>query len=207
MIIVYNGRMRSGKGFGLALNAYNHWMDGYTVISNMDFYFGRQTPGKRIPVNLPLDFQQIESCIESGKPLTHVVGNSKVLLVIDELPSAMDSRKSLTGTNVIMSWFAAQSAKTHVDMAVSTQKLGMIDLRMRDFAHFIVNCDKAVFTSDNPDEHLEKYIHHFEYEIYDNGGDEAQYIGTMQIGADLALKLGEMFDTQQGIPPMKFKAR
>lgn len=207
-IEAYVGKMRQGKGFGEALNAYNHMLRGYPTISNMNFYFTKESRISRKPMNQPLDLDILAAAVETGKPLTQIYNTEKLLVVIDEIDKVMDARKALSNPNVTMSYFASQSAKSMVDIVFATQALWFADNRMRFHTHYIYEAHKILYEPFIWQDYktgqpviIKNAIKEFEYDVFDNQGYKPEHIDTLTIDKPLAMWLGERFDTKQYIAP------
>lgn len=197
-IHILSGIMRSGKGIGTALINYNHAAAGYTLVSNVDYFF-HNDPQRR--TNKPLDFEIIEQCLNNQMSLTQKYSTKKILVTIDELITQMDNRKSLSNNNVGLSYFALQAAKTHTSILGTSQMREAIDLRLRSFAQYFTFTRKQLYSTFYKGRMINNAIDSFEYFVYDNQYATLVPIDYYEIPPEDAYWLGSRFKTEQLIAP------
>lgn len=125
MIIGYIGARGSGKSASMTLEAYNYYLAGYTILSNI---------GLKFPYT-PYTGSMIETFASEKNPLNHAV------LLIDEAHVLLDSRSSVTKRNRIVSYFILQTRKRDVHLLYTTQSYHQIEKRLRDQTDIIIECD------------------------------------------------------------------
>ncbi|MEI6887614.1 MAG: zonular occludens toxin domain-containing protein [bacterium] len=125
MILAFIGTVGSGKTLSAVEQCYLYHRDKhYKIYSN-------------IKLNFPytaLNFKQLKYMIENKEQLQDVV------IFLDEVHIAIDSRSSMTKKNKILSYFILQTRKRNVRMLVTTQHLAQIDKRLRDTIDILVFC-------------------------------------------------------------------
>lgn len=126
MIAIYVGSMGSGKTLSMVRQAYEYYLDGYKILSNMK-------------LNFP--YQKITS-----KDIVEFAKNKKglynTIVLIDELHIFLDSRRSASRKNLIGSYFITQTRKQKVKLLGTTQHRHQIDRRVRDNTDLFIDCEK-----------------------------------------------------------------
>lgn len=126
MIIIYVGRKGRGKTLTLVKDAYKYHLEGWKILSNMqELRFGENFNPKDLFDNNFL------------KSLKNTV------LVIDEIQHFFDSRRSMNKKNVDFTHFLQQIRKNNIRLLGSIQRLGNVDLRVRE------QLDISVFPNHN----------------------------------------------------------
>lgn len=197
MIYGILGRMRSGKGILATKFAHEHWLRGYTIISNMTMFFnGKDKAQTSITLNLDV----LEDAMQKEKPLGAIYNTQKVCLLLDELMILMDSRASMSKENKGLSYLAAQSAKMGVEIIYTSQLNTGVDTRMRTFAHSLTQCNKLKITIPNlTTGETEQYIVGFEFDVIDNEGIIPDYTTTFGMTAEQAKYYMDMYYTEQQV--------
>lgn len=123
MIVGFVGSMGSGKTLSLVREVYKYYQKGYTIYSNMNFSFPYE----------PLTIDKLEEFTNDEKPFYNCV------IVLDEIHILLDSRRSMTRKNLMLSYFITQTRKQRVKMFYTTQRQSQIEKRLRE------NTDMVVF--------------------------------------------------------------
>ena len=124
MIIGFIGNIGSGKTLSMVKKAYEQYKRGKTIYSNFKLNF----PFKEINHETLINMKNSNTDLK----------NSVVL--IDEAHIYLDSRRSASKINVILSYFILQSRKKSCDIYYTTQFIGQVDKRLRDTTHAIILC-------------------------------------------------------------------
>jgi hypothetical protein len=114
MIVLYTGRRGAGKTLTMIKDAYNYYQSGWKIYSN-------------IGLNFPYEYMTSDDMLEidEDSPINNAV------LVIDEIQTMIDSRRSSSTKNVEFSYFVQQIRKRNVLILATTQFSGTVDLRLR----------------------------------------------------------------------------
>lgn len=121
MIIIYVGRKGRGKTLTLVKDAYFYYLKGWKILSNMqDLQFGETFNPKDLFNNNFL------------KELKNTV------LVIDEIQHFFDSRRSMSKKNIDFTHFLQQIRKNNIRLLGSIQRIGNVDLRVREQLDILV---------------------------------------------------------------------
>ena len=126
MIIIFVGTMGSGKSLSMVKEAYNYYLQGFRILTNMTLNF----PSEIVTAK---DIQQFAKNQEN-------LYNTVIL--IDELHIFMDSRRSGSTKNVMGSYFVTQTRKQKVKLLATTQHRHQIDRRVRDNTDCFIDCEK-----------------------------------------------------------------
>lgn len=124
MILGFVGNIGSGKTLSMVKKAYEQFKRGKTIYSNFHLKFP----------HIPLTLEILLDMKENNTDLA----NSVVL--IDEAHIYLDSRRSASKVNVILSYFVLQSRKMSCDIYYTTQFIGQVDKRLRDPSHAYILC-------------------------------------------------------------------
>ena len=122
---LFTGSRGSGKTLSVVSKVYECHKRGMKVYSNIKLKFPHE---KLTPAML--------SQIMSQKFLTNCC------ILLDELHTITDSRRSMKGLNIEWSYFFTQSRKRNVEVFATTQREMQVDVRYRNNCDFIVNCQK-----------------------------------------------------------------
>lgn len=140
MLIGIQGGLGSGKSIMLMRYLLIDYSNGFNIMCNM----------KDIK-NMKYEILDIE------KLLTYTNENEQlqnVTVGIDELTVlCADCRKSSSKNNVVFSYLVLQSRKRNCNIYYTTQSMGMIDIRVVEHTHIVVNCSKVYdeFHNEIPD--------------------------------------------------------
>jgi len=126
MIIIFVGSMGSGKTLSLVREAYNYYLQGFTILSNMKLEF---------PYTV-ISSKDIQNFAKEKKNLYNTV------ILIDELHIFMDSRRSISKKNLVGTYFITQTRKQKVKLLGTTQHRHQLDRRVRDNVSIYVDCSK-----------------------------------------------------------------
>jgi hypothetical protein len=114
MIVLYKGARGRGKTLTMIKDALQYQLDGWRVFTNME----NSRIGTFLSTNeiLKIDKQStIQQCV----------------LVIDEIQSLFDSRRSMRKENLSFSYFIQQIRKRGIILLCTTQYMNTVDLRLR----------------------------------------------------------------------------
>lgn len=125
MIHLITGMQGSGKTLFLVKKAYEFYLKGKKIYSNVALNF----PYK------PIDYNDIINCKYNN-----------AVVIIDEAHRLLPSRRSLSSVNIeICDGFISQVRKQNLELFLSTQTQRKIDIRIREEADYIYLCEKWVF--------------------------------------------------------------
>lgn len=122
MIHLIIGRQGSGKTLFIVKKAYEYYLKGYIIYSNVHLNF----PYKR------LNYQDIIDCeLTNG------------MVIIDEIHLLLPSRNSMSKRNrKICDGFLSMVRKKNLEVYGTTQTLRKVDVRFREEQDFIYICNK-----------------------------------------------------------------
>ena len=129
MMYLVSGSKGSGKTLTATLYAYEAYKKGRVVVSNIKLSF----PHER------LNKHEIQSIMKQGNL-------RNCFLLLDEVHTITDSRRSMSKKNVDWSYFFTQSRKLGVDIMATTQRVGQVDVRYRLNTDIFVGCRKVQIT-------------------------------------------------------------
>lgn len=119
MIILYVGDFGSGKTRGAVQGAGQRWKEGLQVYSNIALNFPYKSVAE---VNLKTD---IANCI----------------LLLDEIHTVVDSRRSGSGESLNWTYLFTQTRKARCDVIGTSQFASQVDVRFRNFIDLLVVCE------------------------------------------------------------------
>jgi len=164
MIIGFIGNLGSGKTISLVRMAYSYYKKGYKVYSNIKLSFPHET----------LSFKDFENYARSNEQFT------KSFFLIDEIHVALDSRRSGSKTNIVISHLILQSRKRQIQIGFTTQHFSQIDMRLRNqtdivgvcsaktFKQYkIISVNYMVFLAQGVTQHLKRFLANKYYGLYD----------------------------------------
>lgn len=114
MILLYTGRRGSGKTLSMVKDAFKFYNSGWQIFSNIDLKFNHEYINESDILKINED-SKIQNCV----------------LVVDEIQVLLDSRRSMSNTNVDFSHFIQQIRKRNIIVLCTTQFSGTVDLRVR----------------------------------------------------------------------------
>lgn len=118
MIILIIGPPGAGKTRKLAMLVKERYDGGQTVVSNIKFTFPF-TPLASIDLSKE---PELENCV----------------MVLDEVHTIVDSRRSMRGATLDWSYLFLQTRKMRVDIVATSQFIGQPDLRFRDVVDLVI---------------------------------------------------------------------
>jgi hypothetical protein len=118
-ITLYKGSRGKGKTLTMVKDAYNYYLDGYRVISNMTLAFG--------------DFMSSENVLKLSKDSNLF----DCILVLDELQLFFDSRNFAKEGNKSFGSFIQQIRKRNIHIIATTQYVNTLELRFRQHIDYI----------------------------------------------------------------------
>jgi hypothetical protein len=117
------GRQGSGKTLFLVMKAYQSYLKGKTIYSNVALNFPYEQ----------LDYKDIVDC-----KLRNAV------VILDEVHLLLPARKSMSKQNIaICDGFLSMIRKADLDLYGTTQTIRKVDVRFREEADYIYVCDKS----------------------------------------------------------------
>ena len=125
MIICFIGNMGGGKTLSMTNALFKSHKDKHKVISNYTLNFKHDV----------LSMDLLKSYHTSNKQIE----NSS--FGIDEAHIFLDSRNFMSKSNKIISYFLLQTRKRGIKAYLSFQKYNQIDIRIRQNASFLVDCE------------------------------------------------------------------
>lgn len=128
MIIGYVGTRGRGKTLSCVREAYEHYLKGYAIYSNIKLnkkYFKKYDM---------LDGQMLIDYVTGDKQF------KKAFFILDEVHAYIDSRMSASKKNVIISYFILQTRKRNVRLGYTTQFIDQVDKRLRQPTEVMVQC-------------------------------------------------------------------
>lgn len=124
MIVAFTGQMGSGKTLSLTRMVKEYSDKGMRILSNIKFSF----PHEHLSLDILSDYanhsEQFQDCV----------------VVIDEAHVFLDSRRSISGRNVIISYFLTQTRKRNVKLFITTQHFGQVEKRLRQNVDVLIEC-------------------------------------------------------------------
>ena len=121
MIIMYKGRRGAGKTLTMVKDALSFYDNGWTIYSNFDISIPYKKISNEDIINLPNN-KGIRDCV----------------LMIDEIQTIIDSRRSMKSDNLNFSYFIQQIRKRNIILLCTTQFTRTTDLRLREHVDIIV---------------------------------------------------------------------
>ena len=118
--------MGSSKTLSMVRQAYEYYLDGFKILSNMKLNF----PHTIITSKTLTDFAKNQE------------GLYNTVLLLDELHIFMDSRRSASRKNLLTSYLILQTRKMKVKLLGTTQHRHQIDRRVRDNTDIFIDCEK-----------------------------------------------------------------
>lgn len=115
MIVLYKGARGKGKTLSMVKDAYKYSSNGFKVFTNMS----------NCRVGVFKENEEILSINKENKEFFNCV------LVIDEIQSLFDSRRSMKKSNLDFSYFLQQIRKRNIILLCTTQYSNTVDLRLR----------------------------------------------------------------------------
>lgn len=122
MIYFYKGAKGKGKTLTMVKDAYVYHLNGYKIYSNM----------KSIKFAIYISSEDIMK-ITKESPLRDCV------LLIDEVQTLFNARRSMKKENVQFSFFIQQIRKRNIEMLATTQFSNSVDLIFRQHIDYIVS--------------------------------------------------------------------
>lgn len=113
MIILYRGARGRGKTLSMVKDAFQFYLNGYRVISNMVLPFGEYMTSEEV------------------LSLSRTSGLFNCIIVLDELQLFFDSRNFGRESNKSFSYFIQQIRKRDIHILGTTQYVNTVELRFR----------------------------------------------------------------------------
>lgn len=124
MIAGFVGNIGSGKTLSMVKKAYEEFLKGKTIYSNIHLNFDY----------IPYTIDDLESWAKGEKILSNIV------LLMDEAHIYLDSRSSMRKRNKFVTYLMLQTRKLGCDVYFTTQFFDQIDKRLRNLTTAIVEC-------------------------------------------------------------------
>ncbi|MEM3871861.1 MAG: AAA family ATPase [Nitrososphaeria archaeon] len=121
MIIGICGKMGSGKTLFATALAYASYKSGEKIYSNYN-------------LNFPHEIINLDTMLKME------LQNATV--VIDEIYIFMESRRSSSDINLILSYFIFQTRKRGVNLIYTAQKYSSVDIRLRELTDYVALAEK-----------------------------------------------------------------
>lgn len=135
--IFYFGKTGSGKTLHTAIDALVDLLNGRKIYSNMTFYHFPYTK-----INL---LDMVDAVIDNRNDFTD---SSPKTLILDEIQTLMDSRRSTSRSNIDFSLFISQCRKRGFNVIYTSQYLNGADIRLRQLTDKLVWCIPVYKTGD-----------------------------------------------------------
>jgi len=135
--ILIHGRKGSGKTLLAVQHAYEAYLEKRVVYSNIKLNF----PHKALTQDMIKDIMKQEYLHDA-------------FLLIDELHTITDSRRSMRKHNIDWGYFFTQSRKRDVDLVATTQFIGQVDVRYRNNCDYLIECNKIFLRG----KHLRRFV-------------------------------------------------
>lgn len=126
MIYGFFGDLGSGKTLTMTRYAYAYYLSGYEIYSNYWLAFPHTLINK--------EFLQ-----EAVKKNEDIQGD-KILFVLDEFDMYIDSRTSMSKSNLVISYFIKQIRKKNIKLMYATQLEDSVDKRLRNLTRSEIIC-------------------------------------------------------------------
>jgi len=118
---MYKGRRGCGKTLTMVKDALNFYDNGWTIYSNFDICIPYKKITNEDIINL-VENENIKDCV----------------LLIDEIQTIVDSRRSMKKDNLNFSYFVQQIRKRNIILLCTTQFTRTTDLRLREHTDIVV---------------------------------------------------------------------
>lgn len=118
------GGMGSGKTLFMTLLGYLEYLAGKSVQANYHLHF-------------PFSYLNLTTIMEQIKNQQQL---QNIVLLIDEIHIAFDSRSSMSSRNRYGSYFVLQTRKRDVSLYFTTQNIFQVDIRIRENLDRLVEC-------------------------------------------------------------------
>ena len=129
MIVMYVGRRGAGKTTAMIKDALNYHSCGWRVITNMESVPFADEVVDSMDVIQMIDREDVNDCV----------------LVLDEIQTIIDSRRSASKHNVSFSNFIQQIRKRNIIVIATTQFFDTADKRFRAHTDVLAYPSKEVF--------------------------------------------------------------
>lgn len=127
--VFYFGKTGSGKTLHTTIDALVDMLNGREIYSNMTFY---HIPYTKIDL-----IDMVDAVIDNKNDFTD---NSPKTLILDEIQTLMDSRRSASRSNIDFSLFISQCRKRGFNVIYTSQYLNGADIRLRQLTDKLVWC-------------------------------------------------------------------
>ena len=140
--------------------------------------------------NIPYKPINIKEIMELDKKNTEL---NNVTIAIDEITLFADARRSSSKMNRMLSYFILQSRKRNCQIYATTQNWKMIDKRMREHTHILIEAKKLYNDAHMEKQDIRRYV------LYDMR--DPNHIATKRFVMDIS-KYYEDYDTNEVIQPI-----
>jgi len=121
MIVMYKGRRGTGKTLTMVKDGLGFYNKGWVIYSNFEVVFPYKKLNNDDILNLP-DNDNIKNCV----------------IMIDEIQTIIDSRRSMKSSNLNFSYWIQQIRKKNIVLLCTTQFTRTTDLRLREHIDIVV---------------------------------------------------------------------
>jgi hypothetical protein len=125
MIIGFIGTIGTGKTISSVRQLYFFYKLNYTIYSNIKLNFPY----------IPITYEMIKNYAKDKKAFTN-----KSLIFIDEITLFLDSRRSGSAKNLIITYFLLQTRKKSCSVIYTAQFFHSVDKRLRDLTDDVIEC-------------------------------------------------------------------
>ena len=122
LIVLYRGRRGAGKTLTMVKDGLKYYLQGWKVYTNM----------YNIPFAERLEEQEILELADTD-------GFKNCIVLIDEIQTLIDSRRSMRKANVGFNYFMQQIRKRNVNLLATTQYTRRVDLGFREQLDIMVS--------------------------------------------------------------------
>lgn len=178
------GDRGDGKTLLMTYLLYQDWLKGYNIVSNYHLYFPKDNNRER-PVYLT--YNEIIEIPDTLKQAS--VG-------LDEIQMGADSRRGLAKGNLLITKLVTQMRKRDLDIYYSTQRLKMVDKRVRDQTDYFIIMQRYPCFDDETGKKGAKW---FRYQVLD-----AEFLDVINEGDNsgwryfkATKKMYELYDTNE----------
>jgi len=137
MIIGFGGNLSGGKTVTCVMLAYQQWLLGKKIISNITLNFGNNKNVVLMKNSEFVDF--LIRNFEQPDKIKEMFFNS--VLILDEITNLLSARKSTTNLNELITNFIMMAGKLDCDVLYTYQILNsQVDKRLREICNIFCEC-------------------------------------------------------------------
>lgn len=124
MIVGFIGNMGGGKTLSMVKYAYEKYLSGFTIYSNIHLDF----PHKKLDLELILDYANEDKQFP------------KSVFLIDEAHIYLEARRSASKRNIVITYFILQTRKKDILLLYTTQNFYQVEKRLREQTDVRISC-------------------------------------------------------------------